>query len=451
VSKPYAQIADRVAERIADGELAIGTRLPPQRTFAYSEGIAVSTASRVYEELRRRGLVSGEVGRGTYVTNRFAPLDPSLQETSGSGIDLEIVFRLGAEARDEIAASTARFFKSGLAERAAAPPSVKGDGAALKALAGLSSTDDFRIDPSALLIAGSGKEAIAAAFSALAPRGGRIAVEALTYPFVIAAARMLGIELVALPLDSEGIDPDALDRAAERGLSAVYLQPTLQSPLVLTMSQTRRRVIAELLVRRNLVAIEDRVYGFLWPTMPLAAYAPDHVIQIDSLSKRLMPGLAVGLIVAPRRLQDQLARSLRAGGWMAPALALALARHWVEDGVVASVEHSKRMDASAMFDVAKQALAGLEFHGSPHALHGWIALPTEWRGESFAAESAKLGIAVAPGRAFAVTPGTAPSGVRIAFSAPDIKTWDFALQELARLARRGHGAPDTGAQGQTEA
>lgn len=436
MSKPYARIADRIAERIANGELPIGTRLPPQRTFAYEEGVAVSTASRVYEELRSRGLVAGEVGRGTYVTNRFAPLDPALQEPSGTGLDLEIVFRLSVEAREEIAASTARFFKTGLAEHAAAPPSVRGNAEALKTLAGLTTTDDFLIEPDALLLAGSGKEAIAASFAALAPRGGRIAVEALTYPFVIATARLLGIELIPLPLDSEGIDPDALNRQVALGLDGVYLQPTLQSPLVLTMTQERRRTIAEILVRHDLVAIEDRVYGFLRPTTPLAAYAPDHVIQIDSLSKRLMPGLALGLIIAPSRLHAQLARTLRAGGWMAPTLSVALAQHWVDEGVVSSVEAAKRHEAAVMFDVARKALVDVDFHGAADALHGWIALPAEWRGESFAAASARLGIAVAPGRSFAVAPGTAPSGVRIAYSAPDLRTWEFAMQELGRIARQ---------------
>lgn len=434
MTKPYVRIADGIADRIATGDLSVGARLPPQRIFAYEQGIAVSTASRVYAELRRRGLVVGEVGRGTYVASRFAPLDPSLQEPAGTGIDLEIVFRLGAGAREEIAASTSRFFRTGMAEEVVEPPSVRGNAGALAALSGLMSVDGFRPEPDALFLAGSGKEAIAATFAALAPRGGRIAVEALTYPFAIAVARTLGIELIPLGLDGEGIDPDMLDREAANGLNGVYLQPTLQSPLVLTMSSIRRRKVAEVLIRHDLALIEDRVYGFLRPTQPVASYAPDHVIQIDSLSKRLMPGLALGMIAAPSRFHEKLAMALRSGGWMAPSLAVALARHWIDDGVVASVEASKRRDAERMFGITAEALEGLEFHGAADALHGWIALPGEWRGEAFAAASAELGIAVAPGRAFAVRPGNAPSGVRIAFSAPDLKTWTFALTELARIA-----------------
>ncbi|MEM9638035.1 MAG: PLP-dependent aminotransferase family protein [Pseudomonadota bacterium] len=435
--KPYARIADRIAARIATGALPPGTRLPPQRMFAYDQGIAVSTASRVYEELRRRGLVAGEVGRGTFVTNRFSPLDPALLEPAGTGIDLDILFRLGTTAREQIAASTARFLKSGLPQAATAPPSVRGTRAAAEAAARLASGSGQRVTPENVLFAGSGKEAIAACLSALAPRGGRVAVEALTYPFVIATARLLGIDLVPLPLDGEGILPDALEDQAQSGLAGVYLQPTLQSPLVLTMSPQRRSAIADVLIRHDLPAIEDRVYGFLRPTSPLASRAPDHVIQVDSLSKRLMPGLAVGLIIAPPRYHDALSRSLRAGGWLAPSLAVALAHHWIEEGLVDRVARAKREDATRMYRIARKALTGLDFTGAPDALHGWIALPPGWRGDSFAAACADIGIAVAPGHVFAVAPGTAPSGVRIAFSALELETWDYALQTLAGIARRG--------------
>jgi DNA-binding transcriptional MocR family regulator len=56
----YLKLADTVAAEIASGALKSGDRLPPQRSFAYERGIAVSTASRVYTELLRRGLVVGE-------------------------------------------------------------------------------------------------------------------------------------------------------------------------------------------------------------------------------------------------------------------------------------------------------------------------------------------------------------------------------------------------------
>ena len=83
----YLKLADTVAAEIAEGTLKPGDRLPPQRNFAFERKIAVSTASRVYAELLRRGLVVGEVGRGTFISACARRCGAS--EPRGIRIDLE--------------------------------------------------------------------------------------------------------------------------------------------------------------------------------------------------------------------------------------------------------------------------------------------------------------------------------------------------------------------------
>ena len=85
----YAKLADAVAAEIASGVLKPGDRLPPQRTFAYERKIATSTASRVYTELLRRGLVVGEVGRGTFISGEARRGVTAPTEPQGARIDLE--------------------------------------------------------------------------------------------------------------------------------------------------------------------------------------------------------------------------------------------------------------------------------------------------------------------------------------------------------------------------
>src|SRR5262249_35129887 len=85
----YLKLADTIAAEIADGTLRPGDRLPPQRDFAYERKIAASTASRVYTELLRRGLVVGEVGRGTFVSGDAKRGSAALGEPRGIRIDLE--------------------------------------------------------------------------------------------------------------------------------------------------------------------------------------------------------------------------------------------------------------------------------------------------------------------------------------------------------------------------
>src|SRR3954471_18379389 len=87
----YAKLADAVAAEITSGVLKPGDRLPPQRHFAYQRKIAASTASRVYTELLRRGLVIGEVGRGTFVSGQSGETIPVLpHEPRAVKIDMEI-------------------------------------------------------------------------------------------------------------------------------------------------------------------------------------------------------------------------------------------------------------------------------------------------------------------------------------------------------------------------
>src|SRR6478752_1260989 len=88
------KLADTVAAEIANGALKPGDRLPPQRSFAYERKIAVSTASRVYTELLRRGLVFGEVGRGTFVSGEARRGVAAPGEPHGSRIDLEFNYPL---------------------------------------------------------------------------------------------------------------------------------------------------------------------------------------------------------------------------------------------------------------------------------------------------------------------------------------------------------------------
>src|SRR5258707_14647062 len=85
----YLRLADAVAAEIANGGLKPGGRLPPQRSFAYERKIAVSTASPVYTELLRRGLVGGEVGRGTFISGEARRGTAASSEPRGARIDLE--------------------------------------------------------------------------------------------------------------------------------------------------------------------------------------------------------------------------------------------------------------------------------------------------------------------------------------------------------------------------
>ncbi|MGW0122671.1 aminotransferase class I/II-fold pyridoxal phosphate-dependent enzyme [Streptomyces sp. NPDC003327] len=445
----YRRIADRVEAAVRDGRLRPGDRLPPQRVFARRHGIANSTAIRVYGELARRGLVVGEVGRGTFVraapplpgpalaeATGFAPVDLQLNYPTTEGQSALMARALAALARPDV-----------LAEAVAGPAAATGTPAAREAAAAVLARPGWAPDPDAVLFAGNGRQAIAAALAALVPPGGRLGVEELTYPLVKAVADRLGIRLVPLALDAEGVRPDALEavhRAAP--LAAVYLQPTLHNPTSATAGEGRRACLAALLRRLGLTAVEDTTWAFLLPAAPapLAAHAPERIVLVDSLSKRLSPGLTVGYLVAPAGRRAALAEALRSGAWTAGGLALAAATRWAADGTVTEAVAAKRADARTRHALVERHLggppraAGHRIRTSPHAYYCWWELPAPWRAETFtAAAAARAGVAVTPGSAFAVGRATAPDAIRVGLASPPVPVLDEALGRLAALAATG--------------
>jgi DNA-binding transcriptional MocR family regulator len=430
----YLKLADTIAAEIASGALRPGDRLPPQRDFAYERKIAVSTASRVYAELLRRGLVVGEVGRGTFIsgdTKRAAALPG---EPRGIRIDLEFNYPILPDQTALIAKSL-----EGLAQPAALDAALRqaisvGTPALRSTAAAYLAREAWSPSPEQLVFTGNGRQSIAAALAAIVPTGGRCGVEALTYPFIKGIAARLGISLVPLAMDQDGVRPDAVQKAHREGhLSAIYIQPIVHNPLGITMPSARRADLLRVVEKLNLPIIEDNVYSFLESTPPLAALAPDRCIVVDSLSKKVAPGLALGFIVAPRRLRESVIAAVRSGGWTATGFALAAAQRMMADGTVAELTRLKRIDARARQKLAIDRLAGFEIQANENAYHLWLTLPAHWRSQTLVAAAARRDIALTPSTTFAATPGHAPNAVRLALASPSMDQLDTGLRTLASM------------------
>jgi len=437
-SPDYRALADMLAADIAAGRLAAGSRLPTQRDFAYTVGIAPSTASRVYAELVRRGLITGEVGRGSYVRTIGEGSTESLGEPTQAPVDLQLNFPILPTQDAELEQILAGFARQGALSAAFRPTGAAGTRAARLAAADFLAGPNWRPDPAGIAFTTNGQQAIAATFSALAPPGERIGVEAMTYPAVKWIAARLGITLVPLAMDDRGLKPDAVLRAHRAApLRGIYVQPSLHNPLGVSMDAARRDEIADLLRAEDLIAVEDVIYGFLCDDVPLSARAPDHVLLVDSLSKRVAPGLTLGFIAGPPAWSERLVAAVRSGAWAVMGLPLAMGLHIMAEGIVARLVAAKRADAQARQAIARSVFDGPMLKADPRAYHAWLELPETWRAEAFAGAAARQGIAITPSSSFAVTPGHAPNAVRLALSPPSHTVLRAALLTLRRLMEGG--------------
>jgi len=434
----YLKLADAVAAEIASGARKPGDRLPPQRSFAYERKIAVSTASRVYTELLRRGLVIGEVGRGTFVSGDNRRGMAASSEPRGARIDFEFSYPLLPMQSALISRSLQALNHPEALELALREGTSTGTPAA-RAIAAdylAGQTRDWSPRAEQMVFAGNGQQSIAAALAALVPRGGRCGVEAMTYPFVKRLAARLGVTLVPLAMDEHGVRPDAVQRAhREAHLAALYLQPTIQNPLGITMPPSRRADLLRVVEKLDLTIIEDFVYGFLDDAPPLASLAPDRCVVIDSLSKKVAPGLTLGFVVPPPRLREAIIASVRSGGWTASGFAFAATQRLMGDGTAAELARLKRIDAQRRQKIAAECLAGFEIQANSRSYHLWLNLPSHWRSQTFVAAAARRDIALTPSTTFAVSPGHAPNAIRLALAAPPIEPFEAALRTLAGLLK----------------
>ena len=430
----YLKLADDVAAEITDGRLSPGDRLPPQRDFAYDRKIAPSTASRVYAELLRRGLVVGEVGRGTFVAGDSKAGGLMLCEPRGIRTDLEFNYPLLPAQSALIAKSLAGLDQPAALDIALRQAISIGTPAMRAITSAFLSRGGWTPAPDQLVFTGNGRQSIAAALAAIVPAGGRCGVESLTYPFIKVIAAQMGISLVPLAMDENGVRPDAVERAHhEAHLSAIYVQPALQNPLGATMNPARRADLLTVVTRLGLPVIEDNVYSFLDNAPPLAALAPEHCIVIDSLSKRVAPGLTLGFIVPPPLLRESVMSAVRSGGWTAAGFAFAAAQRMMADGTVSELEKLKRADARARQKLAAKRLSAFEIRANEKSYHLWLTLPPHWRSQTFVAAAARRDIALTPSTTFAASAGHAPNAVRLALAAPPMDQLDQALQALAAL------------------
>jgi DNA-binding transcriptional MocR family regulator len=425
----YGEHVERLAAAIADGRLKAGSRLPAQRDYADEHGIAPATVARIYRELEQRGLTVGETGRGTFVrapeSQRAADFSHRFPRDADT-IDLEFNYPVLPEQASQLRQALRELANQGdlmsLLSYQPYPGRTEDREIAADWLA--------RSEPDApppswhevLMCAGS-QHALSVLLMALAQPRDVIAVEALTYPGFKSAAHLLGIPLLAIDMDDNGLIPAALEAACrDHGsrLRMVYTMPTLQNPTGIVMPLARRQALVDVARRHDLWLIDDSVYGFLIDTPPprLRSLAPERVIEIHSVSKSGAPGLRAGFIVAPERARARLEDGLRATLWTTSPLTIALVSRWMQDGTLDDWIRQKRVMARQRQTLARTLLNDWPITGNRQGFHLVLTLPEHWRADDFVLALSRERVAVTPLSAFCAEPGAAPRAIRIALAAP---------------------------------
>jgi DNA-binding transcriptional MocR family regulator len=296
---------------------------------------------------------------------------------------------------------------------------------------------------SRLLVTSGSQQALTLVATVLLEPGDAVLVEEPSYLAALQAFQLAGAEVVPVPCDDEGLDPDAAAAlAARHNARLLYTVPTFQNPTGRTLPADRRAAVVVLAQRAGLWVIEDDPYGELryggTPAPALASLpgAEDRVLALSTLSKVAAPGLRIGWVRAPEALRGPLTIAKQAADLHSSTVDQAAAAHWLAsvdlDAHVAGLRRAYGARRDALLAGLADALPPGSVHNRPDGgMFVWARLPDGWDADLLLRRALEHDVAFVPGAPFFAGPPDREA-LRLSFTTHPP---DEIAEGLARLRR----------------
>ncbi|HEY4276123.1 MAG TPA: PLP-dependent aminotransferase family protein [Rhizomicrobium sp.] len=420
----YLAVVDALEADILSGRMQPGARLLPQRDMAASLGLSVGTIAKAFAEATRRGLISAEVGRGSFVIDRGT----TAQDHWSGPIDLTLNVSPPVGEAELVSTALAALASEGDLNRLLGYLPHPGLPEHRAAAARWLTTQGIEAPIDRIALCNGAQHAISIAMAIAARPGDVVLTEAVTYAGISALAEIAGYRLHGVAMDKEGVQPEALEAALQKTRARVfYCMPRLQTPTGVTMSAARREAIAGIVRKYDAFVVEDDIYSFLSSPdiTPLTCLLPERGFHVSSFAKCAGPGLRIGALVMPDWATDRAKMALRAEGWMANPIMAAVVARMIGDGSMAELANRKRMAAAQRWSLARGILGDKFVPDIQPMFHLW--LPLGFPAVELITAAAMRGVVLASPT---LSEGDAPPlGVRLCLGAPE------QIDDLARALK----------------
>ena len=451
----YQQIERYLREQILSGQLAPETRLPASRQLATELGVSRITVNNAYATLESEGLLYSREGSGTYVLERH-PLQDSTQATDQTTWPLwqqalgnptvaadeqrnasrqpshprPIRFTGVGDPREFPVNAFARTLQEVL-RRDGTDALLYGDMgqgyAPLRTtLTHVLASQGITAHPDQILITSGSQQALAFVCQLLLRPSDVILVENPTYNLALQLFRALGLQIVGVPVDQEGMRVALVEPLLQRYQpKLIYTIPNFQNPTGMSLSGARRRQLVALADRYHIPLLEDDFVGDLrydGRTQPaLKTLDPGgRVIYLGTFSKMLMPGLRIGYLIAEGPVLARLvALKVASDLSTAPLLQRTLEAYVSVGNYQRHLRRAVRLyrqRRDAMLTAIQRHLPTAQIDPPQGGLFVWLRLPEGCSSVDLLVRGRVAGVEFAPGTRFFVEPSDGERYLRLNFA-----------------------------------
>ncbi|MCC6793361.1 MAG: PLP-dependent aminotransferase family protein [Thermomicrobiales bacterium] len=456
----FRQLADALAEEITTGVLSAGSRLPSERELAEQLGLSRTTAMNAYRELEARGMVRGQVGRGTYVCaighhNGDTPfawqgkvalsaqrtLDHTIRGLVREDEGETISFAAGSSAQDLFPLEAFRALTNEMLDRHPATAlglgPTEGQRTLREAIAAR-----YRVRPEQVLILTGSQQGLDLIARCLLDPGDVALVDRPGYLGAIQTFHAAGVHPIGW--DVRRADPDELEHLLQRYRpKLIYTNPTFNNPTGRTLPIGVRQEMLALAARYRVPIVEDEPYRDLYfraapPKMLRELDDQQLVIQLGTFSKALAPGLRLGWLIAPDGIVDQLTLVKQRSDLFGPGLSQLVVAELLRRGVFERHMQTLRTHHIERYRAAVTALERvapalrLSWSGVEGGVYLWIQTSTEIDTRLLATAAREAGVAIVAGESF-YADGAGRHEFRLCFARQTPERIGEGIRRLARV------------------
>ena len=312
--------------------------------------------------------------------------------------------------------------------------------------------------PDEILITSGSLQGLDLVNQVLLSPGDTVIVEQMTYGGAITRLQRLGVNIVGVAVDHDGLSSAALETALEdfkrRGIRPKYIYtiPTVQNPTATVMSEARRAEILELSAAFGVPVFEDECYADLvWEgTRPRALRSMSHdgsVIHIGSFSKSIAPALRIGYLVAGWPLMSRIL-GVKSDGGSGAIDQMILAEYCQDhfDSHVRVLRKALRRKLDVLVDALRSQFGtAAELDDPAGGIFLWVKLPDSVDTTRLAQLALQSGVAINPGAEWMTDAGAGRTRLRLCFAHPSEQVIREGVARLAEVCHREFAVPARGA------